>query len=427
MPNYIKEGYKHIWLPYTQMQIAPPQLEVISTKGVKIKLKDGRELIDGISSWWSVAHGYNHPEIIAAINKQAKKIPHIMMAGIANEQTYKLAYNIAKITPQGLNKVFFSDSGSTAVEVAMKIAIQFYINRDSDRLRSKRTKFISFHDSYHGDTAGAMSLADTRKGMHRKFSNYLIKNFCVKLPRNKKQLIQFEDFVKRNQYETAGMIIEPLIQCAGGMKFHSSEILKEIHNIAKKYNIFFIADECATGFYRTGKYFACNHANITPDIMILGKALTGGFMTLAATIVTDTIYNQFLGNELKFALMHGPTFMGNPLACSAANASINLFSKNNYPQKVKKISDILNKELEKCRNLPTVVDVRVLGAIGVVEIECLQWENILKLRKEFIKEGVWIRPFSNIIYIMPPLIIKEEELIKITNTIFKLLTIRNWL
>lgn len=403
------------------MQIAPEQLEVSSTNGVKIKLNDGRELIDGISSWWSVAHGYNHPDIVKAISDQAQILPHIMMAGLANEQTYKLAYNIAQITPDGLNKVFFSDSGSTAVEVAMKIAVQFYINRDHSQFKTRRTKFISFQNSYHGDTAGAMSLADTKRGMHRKFSTYLMKNYNVPLPTNEKGLKQFDDFLRHNQYTTAGVFIEPLVQCAGGMKFHSPEILKAIYDITKKYNLLFIADECATGFYRTGKYFACNHAEITPDMMIIGKALTGGFMTLAATIVSDEIYNQFLSDDLKFALMHGPTFMGNPLACAAANASIELFAKNNYEKKVEKISQILKRELEKCRALPMVKDVRVLGAIGVVEVSGFEINDIFKLRKDFIEEGIWLRPFGDVIYVMPPLVIKEADLVKITDAIFKLL------
>ncbi|MES2676927.1 MAG: adenosylmethionine--8-amino-7-oxononanoate transaminase [Pseudomonadota bacterium] len=421
MSNFIKKGQPHIWLPYTQMQIAPEQLEVASTSGVKIKLNDGKELIDGISSWWSVAHGYNHPDIVAAISKQAQILPHIMMAGLANEETYKLAYNLAQITPAGLNKVFFSDSGSTAVEVAMKMAVQFYINRDHSKLKTRRTKFISFHNSYHGDTAGAMSLADTKQGMHRKFSTYLMKNYNINLPVNDKGLQQFDDFLRRNQYTTAGIIIEPLVQCAGGMKFHSPEILRAIYDITKKYNLLFIADECATGFYRTGKYFACNHADITPDMMIVGKALTGGFMTLAATIVSDEIYNQFLSDDLKFALMHGPTFMGNPLACAAANASIELFKNNQYEKKVAQIAKILKRELEKCRSLAKVKDIRVLGAIGVVEVKGFDWQDIFKLRKDFIKEGIWLRPFGDVIYVMPPLVIKEADLVKITNAIFKLL------
>lgn len=415
------KNQNNVWLPYTQMKHSPKQLEVVSTKGIKIKLKDGRELIDGISSWWSVAHGYNHPHIEKAIAKQLKTLPHIMLAGLANEQTYKLAKEITKITPGNLNKVFFSDSGSTAVEVALKIAIQFFVNKDSARLKNERTKFIAFRDGYHGDTAGAMSLTDSMRGMHRKFHNYLARNHYVTVPKNQKGLERFEDFVKRNQYTSAAVIIEPLVQCAGGMKFHSPEILKAIYRITKKYNLLFIADECATGFYRTGKYFACNHANITPDIMILGKALTGGFMTLAATVVTDEIYNQFLGDSLDQALMHGPTFMGNALACSSANASLELFATQNYEEKVNKISQILKRELEKCRSFERVKDIRILGAIGVVEID-LSWKEILELRENFVKEGVWLRPFLDVIYIMPPLVIKEAELTKITSAIFNLLT-----
>ncbi|MFT6077374.1 MAG: adenosylmethionine-8-amino-7-oxononanoate aminotransferase [Myxococcota bacterium] len=416
--NFIKKGAKNIWLPYTQMKIAPEQLEVESADGVRIKLKDGRELIDAISSWWSVAHGYNHPKIVEAITSQAKKLPHIMMAGLANEETYKLAYNLAKITPKGLNKVFFSDSGSTAVEVAMKMAVQFYINKNSSNFKNQRTKFVSFKNSYHGDTAGAMSLADNKRGMHRKFSNYLMKNYNLNLPDNAKKLQEFDDFLRRNQTTIAGVFVEPMIQCAGGMKFHSPETLQEIYKITKKYNLIFIADECATGFYRTGKYFACNHAQISPDIMIVGKALTGGSMTLAATITTDEIYNQFLDDDLHFALMHGPTFMGNPLACAAANASLELFDQNNYEQKVDKISQILTRELEKCRSLSVVSDVRVLGAIGVVEVKDFDWEDIFQIRKDFAESGIWLRPFGNVVYIMPPLVIDENDLTKITDAIF---------
>ncbi|MFT5702847.1 MAG: adenosylmethionine-8-amino-7-oxononanoate aminotransferase [Rickettsiales bacterium] len=419
--NFIKKGKEHVWLPYAQMQIAPEQLEVESANGVRIKLKDGKELIDGISSWWAVSHGYNHPKIIDAITKQAKILPHIMMAGLANEETYKLAYNISQITPENLNKVFFSDSGSTAIEVAMKMAVQFYINKEDSQFRSRRTKFLSFKNSYHGDTAGAMSLGDTKVGMHRRFSNYLMKNFSLAFPQNEKDLNRFDEFIKINQYEIAGIVVEPLVQCAGGMKFHSPEMLKAIFNIAKKYHLIFIADECATGFYRTGKYFACDHAGINPDIMVIGKALTGGALTLSATIATDEIYNQFLSKHLKFALMHGPTFMGNPLACAAANASIELFAENNYTQKVAKIAEILKRELEKCREFSFVEDVRVLGAIGVIEVKDFDWEDMFEIRQDFIKEGVWLRPFGNVIYVMPPLVIEEKDLIKITDVIFKLL------
>jgi len=416
MTNFIQEGKNNIWLPYTQMQIAPEQLEVCAADGVRIKLKDGRELIDGIASWWSVAHGYNHPHIISALKNQAETLPHVMMAGLANDQTYKLANRLSKITPSGLNKVFFSDSGSTAVEVAIKMAIQFFINEG----KQEKNKFISFKNSYHGDTAGCMSLADLTDGMHKKFANILAKNYSVNLPQNKEQLCEFENFVKSVHKNVAALIIEPLVQCAGGVKFHSPEILKAIHEISKKYNLLFIADECAVGFYRTGKYFACNHAEISPDIMVLGKALTGGVMTLAATLATDEIYNQFLSDDLDNALMHGPTFMGNPLACAAANASLDLFEKNNYEKKVNRITQILCYELEKCRNLKSVKDVRVLGAIGVIETD-FNWQKMFELRLEFVKESIWLRPFANVIYVMPPLIIQEDDLIKITDAICKVL------
>lgn len=417
--NFINKGQNHIWLPYTQMQNHPKQLEVESTKGCQIKLKDGRILIDGIASWWSVAHGYNHPKIVAALKKQAQKLPHIMMAGLANDETYKLAYNLAKISPKGLEKVFFSDSGSVAVEVAMKMAVQYFINQGN----KAKTKFISFQNSYHGDTMGTMSLADLKTGMHQKFQQYLPKNYNIALPQNKNDLNQFEDFLKKEQKNIAAIIIEPLVQCAGGMKFFKAEILQEIYQIAKKYNLLFIADECAVGFYRTGTFFACNQANITPDILVLGKALTGGFLTMAATITTAEIFQQFLSDDLNNALMHGPTFMGNPLAASAANASIELFLTKDYEIKVRNIQKILKKELEQLKTNKKVIDVRVLGAIGVVEINT-NWPEIFKMRQEFVKYGIWLRPFSNIIYIMPALTIKKSELLKITNSVNQIINLK---
>ncbi len=412
MTNFIGLGKENIWLPYTQMQTAPVQLEVESTNGCEIQLKNGQILIDGIASWWSVAHGYNHPKITKAIILQVQRLPHIMMAGLASDETYKLAHNLAKITPKGLNKVFFSDSGSTAVEVAMKMAVQFFINQKN----LQKTKFVSFKNSYHGDTMGCMSLADLDDGMHKKFKKYLPKNYNVTLPQDENELDEFDNFIKNNKEDIAAIIIEPLVQCAGGMKFFDQEILQKIYQITKKHKLLFIADECAVGFFRTGKYFACDYADIIPDIMVLGKALTGGFCTLAATITTDEVFNQFLNNNLDSALMHGPTFMGNPLACAAANASIELFQTINYQEKVAKIEIILKRELETLRNHRKVKDVRVLGAIAVIEIE-VNLEEIHYLRQYFIKNGIWLRPFSNVIYIMPPLVITENELLKITNSI----------
>ncbi|MBM5782694.1 MAG: adenosylmethionine--8-amino-7-oxononanoate transaminase [Pelagibacterales bacterium] len=412
--NNINLGSNHIWLPYTQMQNHLPQLEVVKAKGSKIYLKDGTVLIDGISSWWSVAHGYNHPHLVKEICKQAKTLPHIMLAGFSNEQTYKLAYRLCKFSE--MDKVFFSDSGSTAVEVAMKIVWQFHINKNE----KEKTKFISFKNSYHGDTSGAMSLADLDSGMHQKFKKLLLNNFSLNLPTTQNELDSFEDFVRKNQNILAGIFIEPLAQCAGAMKFHEVNILKEIFHIAKKYQILFIADECAVGFYRLGKKFAFNYANIKPDILILGKALTGGTITLAATLVREEIFKSFLSNSLENALMHGPTFMGNALACSAANASLDLFESFNYEEKVAKQEKFLSKELTKLSKLKNVKDVRILGSLGVVEIEC-NWEKILELRKTFIDKKVFLRPFANCIYVMPALNIKESDLKKITNAISEVL------
>lgn len=415
--NYFHLGQDHIWLPYSQMGMNPTQLEVKSASGVTITLQDDRKLIDGIASWWSMAHGYNHPKIINAITNQAQNLSHIMMAGFATEASYKLAYNLAQITPKNLNKIFFSDSGSVAIEVAMKMAIQFFINNNN----SDKNKFISFKNGYHGDTAGAMSLSDLESGMHQKFSKYLNKNFCLKLPENDNDLNYFDEFLKNHQNQIAGLMIEPLIQCAGGMKFHDSNILQKIYHITKKYDIIFIADECATGFYRTGQIFAINEAKITPDIICLSKALTGGHVTLAATICTDEIYNNFLDeSDLNKALMHGPTFMANPIACSAANASLELFQSANYEKKVKNIEIILKQELQKFSIKKNVLNIRVKGAVGVIETN-FNWQEIFTLREEFIKYSVWLKPFSGVIYLMPALTINKQELMIIINAINNIL------
>ncbi len=406
----INQGAKHIWLPYTQMQNHLPQLEVKSAKGSKIFLKDGRVLIDGIASWWSMAHGYNHPQIVKALTRQARILPHIMLAGFANDETYKLAYRLCQFAK--MDRVFFSDSGSTAIEVAMKICWQFHINSGA----KNKTKFVSFQNSYHGDTSGAMSLADLNSGMHQKFKNILLENFSLQLPQNQNDLNAFEDFIKKNKNILAGVFVEPLVQCAGGMKFGDAKILHQIFTIAKKHDLLFIADECAVGFYRTGKKFAINHAKISPDILVVGKALTGGALTMAATLTSEEIFKKFLGDSLDLALMHGPTFMGNPLAASAANASLDLFEKENYAEKTKKIETLLDKELEKCRKFKNVKDVRVIGAVGVVEIEG-DFQKMIDLRKKFTESGIFLRPFANCIYTMPALNIKKSELKQITDSI----------
>lgn len=386
-----------------------PQLPVVGALGAEIFLADGRILVDGIASWWSVAHGYQHPHLVAAMQKQLGSLSHIMLAGFEAEATYRLAARLCEFS--GLDKVFFSDSGSTAIEVAMKIAWQFFINRGD----FAKKKFVSFKNSYHGDTTGAMSLADLTEGMHQKFSCLLLQNFCQNLPQNTDDLNQFEEFLAKNCHEITAIFIEPMVQCAGGMKFHESKILRAIFALAKKYKILTIADECAVGFYRTGKKFACDHAAVKPDILVLGKALTGGMMTLAATLVSEEIYEAFLGDSLDLALMHGPTFMGNPLACAAANASLDLFVDGSYENKVLKIEQEFIAGLESLKSTADVVEVRVLGAIAVIEVDekLVGWPKIKELRQEIIKSGVYLRPFGNCIYAMPPLTISKQELQKV--------------
>jgi len=402
-----------VWLPYTQMKNHAPQLEVKKTRGSQIYLQSGKILIDGIASWWSVCHGYNHPHLVKEVQKQAKELSHIMLAGFKNKQTYKLADRLCKFCE--MDKVFFSDSGSTAIEVAMKIAWQYFINTN----QPNKTKFISFKNSYHGDTTGAMSLADLDSGMHQKFKKLLLNNHSLDFPKNENDLNQFEDFLKENNHEIAAIFVEPMVQCAGGMKFINPEMLSEVFYLAKKYNILFIADECAVGFYRTGKKFGFKHSNIDPDILCVGKALTGGMMTMAATLTTNEIYNSFLSDSLENALMHGPTFMGNPLAAAAANASLDIFESTNYEEKILDDEKFLKTKLKECEKFDIVKEVRVVGLTGVVEIEG-DFNLMLKLRQEFIKKGIFLRPFANCIYLMPPLNIDREELTKIVNAIVEL-------
>jgi adenosylmethionine-8-amino-7-oxononanoate aminotransferase len=406
----------HIWLPYAQMQTVPTPLRVAATSGCKIMLEDGRELIDGISSWWSACHGYNHPHITQAMEKQLHIMPHVMFAGLVHEQALTLAERLCAITPTGLNKVFFGDSGSVAVEIALKIALQYWRNSG----KPAKDRFICFKNGYHGDTLGAMSVSDPEKSIHKAFRNSIIKQYVVDIPYDEYIFAEFDELLADVQGNVAGIIIEPLVQGAGGMKFHSADTVAEIYRIAKKYNILFIADEIATGFARTGFMFACDEAGISPDIMCLGKALTGGAITLGATLASDEIFNAFLSDRPEDAFMHGPTFMANPLACSAANASLDLFENEPRLSQVENIEAQLIAELEPCRKLNGVVDARVKGAIGVVQVDTTKID-VYALRHKFVEHGIWLRPFRDIIYIMPPFTISSQELSIITGAINNIL------
>ena len=416
-PEWETEGFNHIWLPYTQMQTAPPPLPVISANGVRLTLADGRELIDGIASWWCACHGYQHPHLVKQISSQLDRLSHVMFAGLAHEPAYTLARRLVSIAAKGLSRVFFSDSGSIAVEVAMKMAAQFWSNRKEPDKR----KFICFRNGYHGDTMGGMSLADPETGMHRALNHYMPEQYVFDIPNNRTDLALLVESLEEIKETVAALVIEPLVQAAGGMKFHSPEMLAEIHQLCKEHQILFIADEIATGFGRTGSMFACEEAGITPDIMCLGKALTGGMIGLAATLATEEVFEAFLSNRLETALMHGPTFMANPLACAAANASLDLFEDEPRLAQIQAIETQLREELKPCHKLKNVADVRVKGAIGVVQLSNPSGEYILALRQRFIEQGVWLRPFSDVVYIMPAFTISSAELTRLTDAVFKVL------
>lgn len=414
LPTWFTSGLPHIWPPYTQVAIAPAPLAVARTEGCRIILEDGRELVDGVSSWWSAVHGYNHPHLIEAAKKQLEIMPHVMFGGLAHEPAYTLAQRLSAITPgRGeLSRVFFADSGSIAVEVALKIALQYWVNVG----KPKKDRFICLHAGYHGDTLGAMAVSDPERGMHKAFKNNVIRHFVLELPTGEYSMAEFAETLAAIAPKTAALIIEPLVQGAGGMKFHSADMLAEIHRLCKEHEILFIADEVATGFARTGSMFACEEAGIVPDMLCLGKGLTGGIMTLAATLARESIFEAFVGEDHERALMHGPTYMANPLACAVANASLDVFEKENRVADALRIERQLYHELRPLATQPQVRDVRVKGAIGVVEMQP-GIMDIQQLRRRFPEMGVWIRPFGNVIYLMPPLVIEEAELRQLISAI----------
>ena len=408
-------GYPHIWLPYTQMKTTPAPLAAAATQGSRITLADGRELIDGVASWWTALHGYNHPHIVEAIERQARIMPHVMLGGLLHEQAATLAARLAAILPGGLTRVFFSDSGSVAVEVAMKMAVQYWLNQN---IRG-RTKFLAFKGGYHGDTMATMAVCDPEEGMHTMFAGILPEHHVIDLPRDEESIAAFDQFLERQAGELAAILVEPLVQGAGGMVFHDEHTLRRLRAAADKYDLLLIFDEIFTGFGRTGAMFACEAAGVAPDIMTLGKGLSGGTLPLAATVATQKVFDAFWSDDPLHALMHGPTYMGNALACAAANASLDLFERENRLLQAADIGKFLGEHLGQCLGLPHVVDVRSRGAVGVVELDRV--ENLNDLKRRFVEEGVWVRPFRNIVYLTPALTISEEELEKLTSAIVKVL------
>jgi adenosylmethionine-8-amino-7-oxononanoate aminotransferase len=412
-PGWYAEGFEHIWLPYAQMKTASPPLPVVRTEGSRIQLADGRELIDGVASWWTACHGYNQPAIRHAVAKQLKQMPHVMFGGLVHEPALTLARRLAQLLPGDLTRVFFSDSGSVAVEVALKMAAQYWINQGE----RERTRFIAFKDAYHGDTSGAMAASDPHAGMHAIYGGLMPQHIVADLPIGDAQAAALDALMARHAGEIAGIIIEPLVQGAGGMKFHDAIVLKHLRSLADKHGALLIFDEVFTGFGRTGTMFACEAAGVVPDIIALSKALTGGTLGLAATIATKKVFDAFWSDDPAKALMHGPSYMANALACAAANASLDLFESEPRLQQVAAISSALLQGLAPCRKLPGVKDVRVKGAIGVVEVESIG--NLDRLRARFVEEGVFVRPFGNIIYLTPAFTIASDELKMLTDAVVK--------
>ena len=393
-----------LWLPYCQMQTAPAPQTAVRTEGVRIFLQDGRSLIDGTSSWWTACHGYNHPHIRHAVAEQLESMPHIMLGGLVHTPVLRLTDRLARLFPGELNYVFYCESGSVAVEIAMKMAVQYWINQNI----SGRTRFVSFRDAYHGDTFAAMSVCDPEDGMHRLFKGVLAEQLILELPRSEAELERFEATIAKHKSGLAGIILEPLVQAAAGMKFHDPEVLAAVADVARRHGLLLILDEIATGFGRTGTMFACEQASVEPDIVTLSKALTGGTVPLAATVATRRVYDAFLSDHYEHALMQGPTFCGNPLACAAANASLDLFEQEPRLAQAAAIEAQLTDGLAGCRELPGVLDVRVKGAIGVVQLA--RRPDLDDLRARFIAEGVWVRPFGDVVYLMPPLVIDASDL-----------------
>ena len=411
LPGWYAGGFEHVWLPYAQMKTAAPPLPVVGTQGSRIRLADGRDLIDGIASWWTACHGYNHPYIREAVEHQLTQMPHVMFGGLVHEQPLRLAQRLCALLPGNLTRVFFSDSGSVAVEVAIKMAVQYWINRGL----KGRSQFVAFKGGYHGDTTGAMAVSDTEGGMHALFAGLLPENFIVDLPDTDERAAALDKLLAQHATDIAGIIVEPLVQGAGGMVFHDAAVLTALRRLADKYDVLLIFDEIFTGFGRTGTMFACEAAGVMPDIITLSKALTGGTLPLAATIATEKVFDAFWSDDPKKALMHGPSYMANALACATANASLDLFEREPRLQQVATVSAALLQGLEPCRNLRGVKDVRMKGAIGVVEMERI--DNLGNLRARFVEAGVFVRPFGNVIYLTPAFTIPANELAALTDAV----------
>ncbi|MCP8898651.1 adenosylmethionine--8-amino-7-oxononanoate transaminase [Gilvimarinus xylanilyticus] len=417
----LQQDRTHVWHPYSSLLSPTPTYPVSRAEGVRLYLHDGRTLIDGMSSWWSVLHGYNHPRLNAALARQSQAMSHVMFGGLTHEPAIELCTTLARLSPPGLDKVFLSDSGSVSVEVAMKMALQYWHSQG----KPQKHRFIALKNGYHGDTFGAMSVCDPVTGMHHLFADNLMQQYFAERPTSRfgeplaaQDLNSIEQLISQNS-DVAAVILEPIVQGAGGMWMYSAEYLKAVRELCDRHDVLLIADEIATGFGRTGKLFACEHADISPDILCLGKTLTGGYMTLAATLCNAKVSDGICRGEAG-VFMHGPTFMGNPLACAVANESIALLQENDWQGQIKAIEAQLTHELAPCRDLPQVEDVRVLGGIGVVQLR--QAPPMEVIQPALVDQGIWVRPFGKLVYIMPPYCINKADLRSLTQGIYKVVS-----
>ena len=410
----------HVWHPYSAIGADLPVYPIISASGVRLKLADGRELIDGMSSWWCAIHGYNHPQMNRALESQLRDMAHVMFGGLTHRPAIELAQELVTLTPAPLQSVFFADSGSVSVEVALKMAIQYWHARN----QADKQRFLTIRGGYHGDTFGAMSVCDPITGMHGLFSTVLAKQYFVASPKcrygepcSDSDIAPLEQRLAAEHRRIAAVVMEPIVQGAGGMRFYSAAYLQRVRALCDRYEVLLILDEIATGFGRTGRLFACEHADISPDIMCLGKALTGGYLTLAATLTTRQV-SETIAQGDPGLFMHGPTFMANPLACAAGLASLQLLADSPWQQRVSRIEQALRTGLEPCAEFRQVEEVRVLGAIGVAELK--QPVDMKSIQPRFVEAGVWVRPFGRLVYLMPPYIIEPPDLKTLTDAVTRI-------